>query len=164
VHEPLLTVVGNVAGPPRQRTTPTGVSVADFRIAATPRRQDKATATWTDGETIWFGVTAWRALAEHCTTSLKKGDRVVVVGRLTTRTWESDSGERRSSLEVEATSVGLDLARGSASYVRPPALVVSEDPAVLSGHVDRATGEVLHEELDDPEDEEADGPAVAAVA
>jgi len=56
VHEPYLTVVGHVAGPPRLRTTPTGVSVADFRIASTPRRHDRTEGTWSDGETIWFGV------------------------------------------------------------------------------------------------------------
>ena len=164
MHEPLLTVVGNVAGPPRQRTTPAGVSVADFRIAATPRQKDKAAGTWADGETIWFGVTAWRALAEHCAASLKKGDRVVVTGRLTTRSWEAENGERRSGLEVEASSVGLDLSRGSASYVRSATLVVNEDPAVLSGQVDAVTGELLREELDplDEQDGEQEGAAAAA--
>ena len=56
MHEPLITVVGNVAGPPRQRVTPAGHAVADFRIAATPRRTDKGGDTWADGETIWFGI------------------------------------------------------------------------------------------------------------
>ncbi len=151
MHEPLITVVGNVAGPPRQRTTPAGHAVADFRIAATPRRHDKATDTWADGETIWFGVTTWRALADHCAASLKKGDRVVVTGRLSTRSWEVEGGERRSGLEVDATTVGLDLARGSAAYVRPPVLVTDQDPWVSSGQVDGETGEVLVEELDEHE-------------
>jgi len=143
VHEPLITVVGNVAGPPRQRTTPAGVTVADFRIAATPRRPDRAAGTWADGETIWFGVTAWRALGEHCAASLNKGDRVVVTGRLTTRSWEVEGGERRSGLEVDATSVGLELSRGSAAYLRPPQLTPDQDPWVSSGQVDPLTGEVL---------------------
>ena len=159
VHEPLITVVGNVAGPPRQRVTPAGVVVADFRIAATPRRLDRAANTWGDGETLWFGVTAWRALAEHCTSSLKKGDRVVVTGRLTTRSWEVEGGERRSGLEVDATSVGLELSRGSASYVKAPTLVTDEDPWVSSGRVDPVTGVVLAEELDGPD--EADHAAAA---
>lgn len=154
MHEPLITVVGNVAAPPKQRTTPSGVSVADFRIAATPRRPDRATGTWSDGETIWFGVTAWKALAEHCASSLKKGDRVVVTGRLTTRSWEVEGGERRSGLEVDASSVGLELSRGSAAYVRPATLVVGPDPWVSSGDVDPLTGEVRPEELDGHEDGE----------
>ena len=176
MHEPLITVVGNVAGPPRQRSTPNGVSVADFRIAATPRRQDRATEAWSDGETMWFGVTAWRALAEHCAASLKKGDRVVVTGRLTTRSWQTDGGERRSALEVEASTVGLDLSRGTAAYVKPATLVVGEDPWISSGRVDAETGEVLREEPDAEEEGHADGsgrqaagderhePAVAAAA
>lgn len=148
MHEPLITVVGNVAGPPRQRTTPAGATVADFRIAATPRRHDRVADTWADGETIWFGVTTWKALAEHCAFSLKKGDRVVVTGRLTTRSWEVEGGERRSGLEVDATSVGLELSRGSAAYVRPAQLVTDQDPWVSSGQVDPITGEVLGEALE----------------
>ena len=132
--EPLITVVGNVAGPPRLRTTPAGVPVADFRIAATPRRHDRAAGTWSDGETLWFGVTAWRALGEHCAGSLKKGDRVVVQGRLTTRTWETEDGERRSSLEVDAGSVGLELTRAMATSVRPAQLVPDQDPWAVGGH------------------------------
>ena len=113
MHEPFLTVVGNVAGPPRLRTTPNGIAVADFRIASTPRRQDRAEGTWSDGETIWFGVTTWRGLAEHVAGSLKKGDKVVVAGRLTTRSWEVEGGERRTGLELDAAHVGLDLSRGA---------------------------------------------------
>lgn len=143
MHEPLITVVGNVAGVPRQRTTPAGVAVSDFRIAATPRRHDRASDTWSDGETLWFGVTVWRTLAEHVAATLNKGDKVVVTGRLTTRSWEVEGGERRSALEVEATSVGLDLSRSAAAYVRPPTLVPHEDPWVSSGQVDPETGEVL---------------------
>lgn len=145
MHEPLITIVGNVAGPPTLRTTPTGVPVSDFRVAATPRRHDRATDQWGDGETIWFGVTTWRALGEHCAGSLKKGDRVVVTGRLTTRSWEVEGGERRSSLQVDASSVGLELSRGTAAYQRPPQLVTDQDPWLSSGRVDPATGEVLRE-------------------
>ena len=162
MNEPLLTVVGNVAGPPRQRTTPAGVVVADFRIAATPRRLDRSTGTWSDGETLWFGVTAWRSLAEHCASSLKKGDRVVVTGRLTTRSWEVEGGEKRANLEVDATSVGLDLARGTAAYTKAPVLVVGEDPWVSSGIVDPVTGVVLREPDDEDGAELDDVPAPAA--
>jgi len=155
VHEPLITVVGNVAGPPRQRVTPAGHAVADFRIAATPRRKDKGGDTWADGETIWFGITTWKALAEHCTSSLKKGDRVVVTGRLTTRSWEAEGGERRIGLEVEASSVGLELSRGTATSLRAPQLVTDMDPWLSSGQVDEETGAVLAREPDPAEDDEA---------
>ena len=171
MHEPLITVIGNVAGPPRQRTTTNGVTVADFRIAATPRRQDKGTGSWGDGETLWFGVTAWRSLGEHCASSLKKGDRVVISGRLSTRSWEAEGGERRSNLEVEATSVGLELSRGNAAYVRAPQLITDSDPWVSSGQVDPQTGEVFMEDgrledvrLDETHLEELDHPEPDQVA
>ena len=164
MHEPYLTVVGNVAGPPRLRTTPAGVSVADFRIASTPRRHDRAEGTWSDGETIWFGVTAWRGLAEHVAGSLHKGDKVVVAGRLTTRSWEVEGGERRSGLELEAAHVGLDLSRGAAGYVKPGRLVVDEDPWISSGQVDRETGEVLAREPDGGDDSEPSEEPVPAAA
>ena len=161
MHEPLITVIGNVAGPAQSRTTPAGVSVAEFRVAATPRRVDKATGQWTDGETLWFGVTAWRGLAEHCASSLKKGDRVVLTGRLSTRTWVADTGERRAALEVEATSVGLDLSRGTASYVKAAVLVPGDD-AELAGRVDLATGEVLEPGPDGAEEAVLTSTAAAA--
>ena len=142
MHEPLITVVGHVAAPPRLRTLESGVAVTDFRLATTPRRRDKE-GEWADGETIWFGVTAWRVLAENVAGSIKKGDRVIATGLLTTRTWENEQGERRSNLEVDARSVGLELSRGTAAYVKAPALVTDVDPMVSSGEVDPDTGEVL---------------------
>ncbi len=129
MHEPLVTLVGNVAAPPRLRTTPAGVAVADFRVAATPRHLDRATGAWSDGETLWFGVTTWRGLAEHSAASLRKGDRVVVTGRLTTRTYAVEGGERRTALEVDAATVGFDLARGTASYVRAAPGPGDQEPA-----------------------------------
>jgi single-strand DNA-binding protein len=119
VLEPLITVVGHVGRPPRQRTLAGGTVVADFRLASTPRRLDKATGQWSDGETIWFGVTCWRALAEHATASLGKGDKVVVTGRLLATSWTTDQGEVRTGLEIDASAVGLDLSRGPATQQRP---------------------------------------------
>lgn len=141
MHEPQITLVGNVGRAPRRRVTAAGVVVTDFRLACTPRKLDKATNTWSDGETTWFGVSCWRSLADHVHESLHTGDRVVVTGRLTTRSWQSDSGETRSGLEVEASSVGVDLAWGPAMQVR------RQRPAGedwhSSGAVDPLTGEVL---------------------
>jgi single-strand DNA-binding protein len=117
VNEPQITLTGNVAAPPTLRMA-AGTPVTSFRIGATPRRYDKATDTWSDAETLWFTVTAWRALAEHCVSSLVKGDKVVVTGRLTQRTWTADDGTSRPGLEVDAASVGLDLSRSSALSTR----------------------------------------------
>lgn len=118
MHEPVLTVVGNVGRDPRQRVLADGTAVTDFRLAQTPRRLDKVSAQWVDGQTTWFGVTCWRALAMHCAQSLVKGDRVIVTGRLTTRAWVTDQGEQRTGLEIDATAVGVDLTRGPVTVMR----------------------------------------------
>ncbi len=145
MNEPTITLVGHLAAPPRLRTTAAGVCVADFRVAATPRKHDKGTGEWGDGETLWFSVTAWRALAEHCAASLGKGDKVVVSGRLTVRSWKGDDGVERSGLEVDAASVGLDLSRGRAAYVKTPPLSMTEPPPVAD--LDEPEGD--EDELDD---------------
>ncbi len=140
MHEPRLTVTGHVATEPELRSVADALSVTDFRLAATPRVRG-ADGAWRNGETLWFTVTAWRGLAENVSASLRTGDRVVVEGRLTGRTWLAGD-ERRLNLEIEAASVGLELSRGTASYVKPPRLVSDVDPLVSSGQVDAATGEV----------------------
>ena len=128
MHEPLITVVGNVGAPPRMRIVAGGAVVTDFRIASTPRRHDRATGLWSDGETIWFGITCWRGLAENVAGSLQKGDRVVVTGRLGAHTWETEQGEKRSGLEIDATTIGFDLLRGKAVQERSVPLTVTSDP------------------------------------
>jgi single-strand DNA-binding protein len=143
VHEPFITVVGNLAAPPTLRSLTNGTPVASFRIASTPRKLDKASGEWGDGQTIWFGVAAWRALGEHCAESLKKGDKVVVSGRLVAHTWLDPEGKERSGLEIDAQSVGLDLSRGAATMLKTVAPTVTEDPWASSGEVDPETGEVL---------------------
>ena len=62
MHEPLITIVGIVIRVPTLRTVAGGAFVADFRVASTPRRLDKGTGEWSDGQTLWFGVTCWRSL------------------------------------------------------------------------------------------------------
>ena len=52
MHEPQITVIGNVARPPKLRTVASGALVADFRLACTPRRQDKTSGDWSDGQTF----------------------------------------------------------------------------------------------------------------
>ena len=128
MHEPLITVVGNIGAPPRTRVVAGGAVVTDFRIASTPRKVDRATDTWSDGETIWFGVSCWRLLAENVAASVKVGDRVVVTGKLSARSWKTELGEERSSLEIDATTVGFDLSRGKAVQERSTPLSVTSDP------------------------------------
>jgi single-strand DNA-binding protein len=112
-----VTIVGNLTDDPELRFTPNGAAVANFRVAVTPRiRQGDQ---WTDGETSFFRVNAWRQLAENVTESCGKGARVLVVGRLRARSWETPEGERRSVVEVEADEVGASLKFAQASLSKP---------------------------------------------
>lgn len=112
------TVVGNLAADPEYRRFDSGVEVLNFRMGSTPRRFDRATARWVDGETSWWRVACWRGLAANCAKSLRKGDRVVVVGRLRTSAWTTEDGRRGTSLEIEAEAVGHDLTWGTTEFER----------------------------------------------
>jgi len=95
-----------------------GALVASFRVASTPRRYNRSTQEWSDGPTQWFSVNAWRSLGDHCAASLRRGDPVVVHGRLTQSTWVNGEGVEVTSLEVDATFVGHDLNRGRTVFTR----------------------------------------------
>src|SRR5215218_9530510 len=102
-----VTLIGNLTDDPELRFSANGAAVANFRLAVTPRvRQGD---TWTDGETSYFRINCWRQLAEHVTETLGKGTRAIVIGRLRLRSWETDEGERRSVVEVEADEVAPSL-------------------------------------------------------
>jgi single-strand DNA-binding protein len=111
-----VSLVGNLTDDPDLRFTPNGAAVANFRLAVTPRVRDGD--TWRDGETSYFRINAWRDLAENATESLSKGTRVVVLGRLKARSWETPEGERRSVVEVEADEVAPSLKWATASVER----------------------------------------------
>ena len=136
MNEPQITLTGNVAFTPKLRTVASGASVADFRLACTPRRQDRTTGEWSDGQTLWFGVTCWKALAENAAASLGKGDRVVVSGRLAMRVWTGDDGVERSSYEIEANSLGVDLNRAKVTVERTVRTSAAEDVWASTGAVD----------------------------
>lgn len=84
-----------------------------FRLGSTRRWWNRATGAWQDSQTEWFQVKAWRALAVNAGLSLRKGVPVVVQGRLSTREWQDEGGAVRTSLVLEATSVGIDLSYGT---------------------------------------------------
>ncbi|MEN3361761.1 MAG: single-strand DNA-binding protein [Mycobacteriales bacterium] len=117
MYETTVTVIGNLVEDPRMRTTESGIEVTNFRIASTARRFDREAGSWVDGGSVYLGVACWRALGINVVTSLHKGDPVVVHGRLFTRQYERD-GQTRSAYELEALTVGPDLARGTATFKR----------------------------------------------
>jgi single-strand DNA-binding protein len=123
-----LTMRGNLVADPVQRATANGLKVTSFRIAQSGRRFDRNTQEWVDRDPVYMTVKCWRQLGDNVMQTLRKGDTVLVHGRLTYQEWETDAG-RRSSYEVEAWSVGPCLARYIATMSRP----VRELPAVAEG-------------------------------
>lgn len=104
-----MTIVGNLTADPELRFTPSGVAVADFTIASTPRRFDKDTGSWVDGDTLFLRCAAWRDLGEHCADSLTKGTRVVATGRLRQTHWETPEGDKRTAFQLDVDEVGPSL-------------------------------------------------------
>lgn len=131
MNETWVTVVGNVASDVNWRRTPNGAEVANFRLMSTARRYDSESGSWQDGQRVAVAVACWRRLGENVRTCVTKGDPVVVHGRLQVREFEVD-GVRRSSTEIEARSVGHDLARVSAKVV-PTDAATSRAIADVSG-------------------------------
>jgi single-strand DNA-binding protein len=103
-----VTVVGNLTDDPELRYTPNGAAVATLRVAVNRRIPD-GSGGWKDAETSFFRVNVWRSLAENAAESLTRGSRVVVVGRLRSRSWENQEGETRSAVEIEADELGPSL-------------------------------------------------------
>jgi single-strand DNA-binding protein len=117
MNESMVTFQGWLGGDVRTRSAG-GATVAFFRVGCTPRRFNRSSQTWVNGTTQWYTVNAWRALGEHCAASLRRGDPVVVHGRLSHSTWVNSQGVEVTSLEVDATFVGHDLNRGRSEFTK----------------------------------------------
>ena len=113
-----ITLVGNLTSDPELRFTPSGVAVAKFTIASTPRNFDKATNEWKDGETLFISCNVWRQAAENAAESLVKGTRVIAQGRLKSRSYETKEGEKRTVFEMEVDAFGPDLTRATAKVTK----------------------------------------------
>lgn len=109
-----------------------GVPVASFRLACTPRKFNRRTEAWSDGETQWYSVSCWRGLAENCAKSLRRGDPVVVHGRLELRPYVNNNDVEVVSFEIDAVHVGHDLSRGTSVFTRAPKVEQPPPPAVVS--------------------------------
>ncbi len=118
MNEIYTTVQGRVVAPPESRTTRGGVPFTAFRLASTVRRPNPQTRTYEDGPTNFFNVTAFRTLGANVGNSLKKGDPVVVYGRLRVNQWMRSDNIPATSVEIDAYSVGHDLTWGTTELVR----------------------------------------------
>jgi len=125
-----ITVRGYVTAEPKMRQqTPTQPPRATIRVGSTPRKLNRETGEWQDGETSYYTVKCWRKLAENVHGSLRKGDMVIVRGKVSTRSWLDDQQRVRMEVEIEADSVGHDLAFGWSRFNRglhtPPSVMES---------------------------------------
>lgn len=164
MNESTLTICGNVVAEPRHIVTDDGLPITSFRIASTVRRFDRGERQWVDGETAFLTVTCFRGMAVNVADSIKKGEKVMVHGRLRVRQWQND-GKSGTSVELDAYAVGHDLSWGRSRFQRvvrteriePPGRTEADELAdsfddeytdddVPEGSVvDRATGEIRQE-------------------
>ncbi len=153
----LITMTGWVGGDVEHRVHPS-FSTASFRLGCTPRINRQG--TWTDAPTTWFTVTCFRNLADHISLSLHKGDPVIVSGRLRTQVWQGKEDKvDHERVVLEATAIGHDLARGTASFTKM--VRQAADPDTTAADIGELISSVENEEGSGPTEDEA-AAAVAA--
>lgn len=96
-----IMIIGNLTGEPELRSTPSGITVCSFTIAANRRHEDKTGERPTD----FFRISAWRQLGDSCGRFLSKGRKVAVVGELQASLYDTKDGSVRISLDVQADEV-----------------------------------------------------------
>ena len=115
-NENFVSLTGNLVEAPELRFTPSGVAMANLRIAVNKRWRDQDGEWQSEGH--FFSGTAWRDLAEHAADSLNKGDRITITGRLQQRTWETDEGDKRSMVDIDIDDISTSLRFATVSVTR----------------------------------------------
>jgi len=116
--ETVVTLVGNLVDDPELRFTPSGAAVANFRVASTPRTYDRQSGEWKDGESLFLSCSVWRQAAENVAESLQRGMRVIVQGRLKSRSYDDREGQKRTVFEIDVDEVGPSLRSATAKVTR----------------------------------------------
>jgi len=116
--ETVVTLVGNLVDDPELRFTPSGAAVANFRIASTPRTYDRQSGEWKDGESLFLSCSVWRQAAENVAESLQRGMRVIVQGRLKSRSYDDREGQKRTVFEIDVDEVGPSLRSATAKVTK----------------------------------------------
>ena len=112
------TITGNLTSDPELRFTPSGAAVANFTVASTPRIFDRQANEWKDGETLFMRCSVWREQAESVAESLRRGTRVIVTGKLKSRSWDDQDGQRRTVIEMDVDEVGPSLRNATAKVTK----------------------------------------------
>jgi single-strand DNA-binding protein len=114
-----ITLRGYLTAEPKlHQKTATAIPVTEIRVGSTPRRLNRETGEWLDAPTSYYTVKCWRRLAINAVSSLHKGDMVVIRGRFYMNNWVDNQQQQRSTLEIEADSLGHDLAYGWSHFLR----------------------------------------------
>lgn len=113
-----ITLIGNLTADPELRFTPSGAAVANFTVASTPRTFDRQSNDWKDGETLFLNCSIWRQAAENVAETLTKGTRVIVSGRLKSRSYDDREGNKRTVFEVDVDEIGPSLRYATAKVTR----------------------------------------------
>lgn len=165
-HTPDVTVVGWIGSEVRSfHTDDGGVPFAQFRLGATRRFFDRQSGAFRDGPTVWYTVKAWRQTALNLGHSLRKGDPVLVVGRLATSEWVAQDGPR-TDVVIEATAVGHDLTYGTAHFRRAMTTRPSTDDGTDAGDAgedragERDTAVDVSDLVEAPQDDLGEGPVL----
>lgn len=106
VEDQQLTIVGTMGGEPDLRFTPSGAAVCNFSVAVNHRYFNRNSGQWEEKGTDWWRCNAWRGMAENISESFRKGDRVIVVGTVASRTWDGKNGEKITSWELTVLEAG----------------------------------------------------------
>ena len=148
-----VTLIGYVAQDPTIRMTANGKQLTRVRVGTTPRYRDGETGQWRDGESSYFDVKCWNRLAEHARASLHKGEPVIVKGKFRTSTFEDKNGQTRNSFEITADTLGHDLSRGTANYMRVQSRRANgDDDRARSDFAGNAEGSGVPEDPMDPDE------------
>jgi single-strand DNA-binding protein len=136
-NEQPIIITGNLAGDPELRFNPSGSAVANFTIIFNPRRFDKNSNSWVKGEPIKWRCEAWNqgqlSRAENICNMLKRGDSVVAIGVLETKTWTTKENEPRSMVQVKVESIGKDLTFHGQAYAANEAAQPTPEAAANQG-------------------------------
>jgi single-strand DNA-binding protein len=157
-HEAPVYLAGFMVNDPKFKKVGDDVSSVKLRIAYTARWRNRETGEWADGATTFVNVQCWRQLADNVATCLRKGEPVLVMGRLRIRSYNDAEGKTRSLVEIEASSVGHDLTRGTAHFSRAYRPAGGRPAGALAGH----SADGPDPDGPDPDGPDPDGPDLSA--
>jgi len=161
-QENMIILRGFVTAEPKfWQTAPTQTPLAEIRLGHTPRRLNRATGEWEDGETSYYTVKCWRRLAVNVKGSLRKGDMILVRGKVVMRTWVDDQQRNRVQMVVEADSVGHDLAFGWSHFNRGDQSPWNSTRRQAEGEAPRPDVDAYEDADDQDAVDAAEGPDIA---